>query len=294
MDGVRNFKKKTALITSTNDYVWIGETTDAQQHDKAVFLLDETTGVIAGSVSTPRAIYDILIRSDGKGEVHEELQEDIPEEINHGNEASDREGHEQLRRAKTGTNNGQENSDNGRLRRNKNEIINEEKSSNGDSLQKEKTESYDVTLQSDTPTYTDVIIAYTTRAMCYLATSTDTRDCGDTQENHDLIIAKAKLAIAQANIEMEALGLPSHMQQRLVHVYHEANYDEFNRSSEEILYQWRYKDGHMDDVHQKRDMYGGDLAALITYGTYAETGNLRSQNFETGKGFSTSLFDFSQ
>jgi len=143
--------------------------------------------------------------------------------------------------------------------------------------------------QDKAVTFVDVIIPYTKRAMCYVATGRDTRECDDNEINRSFIESRARLAVAQANVAMEMAGVPNSLvQQRLVLTYLEPHFDEYGLSGNDVLTRlYETNDGYMDDIHDIRNRYAGDLVSLFTYGTFTGISFVGSSTSPSKIGFSS-------
>lgn len=107
----------------------------------------------------------------------------------------------------------------------------------------------------------DVMVIWTKKAECFK--SELTADCTLTNITENNMRGLIDLAIAETNTAYNLSGVTTQL--RLVHAYREPNYVEattnaFNMALSSIRSK---NDGIMDDVHEKRNMYGADIVAMI-------------------------------
>ncbi|KAL3763709.1 hypothetical protein ACHAWU_008031, partial [Discostella pseudostelligera] len=110
----------------------------------------------------------------------------------------------------------------------------------------------------------DVMVVWTKRSEC--KKSGLDPDCSLTDVTENNMRGLIDLAIAETNTAYNLSGVTTQL--RLVHAYREPNYveaatDAFVTALQNIQ---SSSDGVMDDLHEKRDVYGADIVAMIIDG----------------------------
>jgi len=118
----------------------------------------------------------------------------------------------------------------------------------------------------DEPTYIDVLVPYTLRALCAISRATDRAEngtCAVTNEKMAVLSQQMELAILEANNALEKSGIPGRL--RLAYTFMiDADFDETPLEYSEILFQAASSsDGVMEDISVMREKWGADVVALL-------------------------------
>jgi len=113
-----------------------------------------------------------------------------------------------------------------------------------------------------TTSYIDVLVPYTKRAMCRVASGVSTLSCANTQANRAKIESLIQLAVYETNVAYQNSGIPGRL--RLARTYLvDASYDESRYTYSTILRHLSFTDGKIDSVHTRRSSYRADMVSLI-------------------------------
>lgn len=119
-------------------------------------------------------------------------------------------------------------------------------------------------LFDDAGTTLDIMVVWTLEAECLYSGLQEV--CTTSESTEDNMLGLIDLAIEESNTAFTLSGINTQL--RLVHAYQHPDYvekvvDTFSIAVDELQ---DAEDGELDDVHEKRALYGADLVAMIVGG----------------------------
>ena len=119
-------------------------------------------------------------------------------------------------------------------------------------------------LVDDNGSVIDVMVVWTIEAEC--RNSGLREACTPTESTEENIMGLIELAVEETNTAFARSGIPSEL--RLVHAYRHLEYIEPSVNTFDVAIDdlRNSGDGKLDDVHQKRELYGADLVSMILGG----------------------------
>lgn len=116
-------------------------------------------------------------------------------------------------------------------------------------------------LYDDSGNNIDVLVVWTNQTECRFTGKGNGPNCGLNAASHESMAALVDLLVAQSNVAFVNSGVLFTI--RLVHAYRHPTYVEPASITTTLSQLRSTNDGIMDDVHQKRALYGADLVHMI-------------------------------